>query len=57
MLQTDEGFPSASNDASLEDSNDDWVAMKTQRPTAALRRKRGLLHVATTISVAPDDDR
>ena len=63
LLPTDESFPSASDDASLEDSNDDWVAMKTRRPTAALRRNQltgeaaGLSHVGTTRSVAPEDDR
>ena len=63
MLPADEDFPSASDDASSEDSDDNWVVMKTQRPTAVLRGKRltreaaGLSHVATTRSVAPDNDR
>ena len=62
VCPTDESFPSASDNAASKDSNDNWVAMKTRYPIAALRRNQltgevgGLLHVDRTISVAPDDD-
>ena len=63
MLASDEDFLSASGDASSEDTEDHWVAMKSHRPTVALKRKRlageaeGISHDATTRSVAPENDR
>ena len=59
----DEDFPAAGGDASSGDSEDNWEAMKSQRPTAALRRKRltgeaaGLSHDTKTRFIAPEIDR
>ena len=39
-LATDDFFSMSGGDASAEDSNENWEAIKTQHPTAALRRKR-----------------
>ena len=59
LLPTDESFPAYDSDAKAEESDDNWVATKVQRPTAALRRKKlygeavSLSNNTDTKSVAP----
>ena len=58
-MLTDESFSAYDGDAPAEESENDWVAAKTQRPTATLRRKKlygeaaSLSNNAETKSVAP----